>query len=512
MVEDAKGFVNLDEAMAAENADGEETFWKAIKAHPSAVWWSMVVSMCIIMEAYDIALVSNVIAQEAFRKKYGIYVNDSAGYQIRPAWQSSLLQAPVCGSFIGVLIGGSMVARWGFKKTLLALLFWMNLCIFIVFFSVDLPMLLAGQVLSGISWGAFSIIGPAFASELAPLALRSFLTVYIQLCWCAGQFICSGVNYVYRNNTTEWAYRIPFVVQFIWPAPLFFILLFSPESPWFLVRNGRYSEAEKVIDRIKPPGTKTTAETLSYMIRTCRIEAEQNSGVSWKDCFKGTDRRRTMIVTFIHVAANFSGVLLTNLGTYFFTVAGLDADKAYGLGLANTGFQFVGVLCSWVLIRYFGHRTIWIWGTAWNGLVLTLIGILACIPQTNTTRYAQGGLLILMTFSSGATVLPMLWAIVAETASLRLRTMSIGISRDIYYIFACTIGILNSYMLNPAAFNLIGKSAFLWAGSCVVIVVVSYYHLPECKHRSWRELDILFNRGTDARKFSSTKIELAEEK
>lgn len=71
---------------------------------------------------------------------------------------------------------------------------------------------------------------------------------------------------------------------------------------------------------------------------------------------------------------------------------------------------------------------------------------------------------------------------------------------------------VNSYMLNPAAWNLIGKSAFVWAATGGLLWTACYFGLPEMKNRTWRELDILFHRKVSARQFSKTEIGVEEDR
>jgi SP family general alpha glucoside:H+ symporter-like MFS transporter len=66
-------------------------------------------------------------------------------------------------------------------------------------------------------------------------------------------------------------------------------------------------------------------------------------------------------------------------------------------------------------------------------------------------------------------------------------------------------------MLNPTGWNLGGKCGYIWGGTATFCFVVAYFFLPELKHRSYREIDILFNRKVSARKFSSTKVDLDDE-
>lgn len=155
----------------------------------------------------------------AFQKKFGHFVSESAGYQVPASWQSGLAQAANMGSMVGIFIAAPCADRWGYKKTTLGGLVAMNALIFIMFFgelvgrsacrvvvgsparsgqqpgsltpltAESLPVLLAGQFLCALPWGAFVACAPAYASEVAPLRLRNILTLYIQFCWTAGQFV-----------------------------------------------------------------------------------------------------------------------------------------------------------------------------------------------------------------------------------------------------------------------------------------------------------------------------------
>ena len=52
-----------------------------------------------------------------------------------------------------------------------------------------------------------------YASEVCPVALRGYLTTYVNFCWGLGQTIGIGVIKSMLGRTDEWAYRIPFGLQ-----------------------------------------------------------------------------------------------------------------------------------------------------------------------------------------------------------------------------------------------------------------------------------------------------------
>jgi SP family general alpha glucoside:H+ symporter-like MFS transporter len=56
-----------------------------------------------------------------------------------------------------------------------------------------------------------------------------------------------------------------------------------------------------------------------------------------------------------------------------------------------------------------------------------------------------------------------------------------------------------------------GKCGFVWGGTATFTFILAYFFLPEMKNRSYRELDILFQRRVPARKFRGTEIGIQED-
>ena len=136
--------------------ESELTPLQAIKAYPMAIFWSLMVSMCVIMEGYDTILIGNFFAYPTFQHKYGNFVGVTkqtpSGYQVAPAWQAGVGQASGVGAFIGVLLNGYLVALFGQKRVLLCSLVLLASFIFITFFAPSIGVLTAGEVLCGLPW------------------------------------------------------------------------------------------------------------------------------------------------------------------------------------------------------------------------------------------------------------------------------------------------------------------------------------------------------------------------
>lgn len=207
------------------------------------------------------------------------------------------------------MLNGYFTPIYGHRKVQMVNLASMAGFIFIVFFAPNLPVLCVGELLCSIPWGVFATTGPAYAAEVCPLALRGYLTAYVNLCWAIGQLISAGVLKGLVNNTTQWGYRVPFAIQWIWPIPLFIAALLAPESPWFLVRAKRLDQAERSLERLSEKSANVDHKaTVALMVHTTKLEEEELLGTSYWDCFKGTNLPRTEIACMAFLSQITDGV------------------------------------------------------------------------------------------------------------------------------------------------------------------------------------------------------------
>lgn len=269
------------------------------------------------MEGYDVQLLANFYGYQAFRRKFGTYTGEENGWQISSQWQTGLNDISAVGNIVGALANGYLTAKFGHRKVLMGSLVFLSAAVFMVFFAPNIEVLLVGEFICNIPWGVFATTGPAYAAEVVPLALRGYMTAYINLCWCIGQFIASGVLKGLASNSTEWAYKIPFAIQWVWPVPLFIVALLAPESPWYLVRTGRLQDAKKSLTRLSQPEHNVDHDaTIALMIHTNELEKAEQEGVTYAECFKGTNRRRTEIAIMCFVSQVTAGAMLAYSGTF----------------------------------------------------------------------------------------------------------------------------------------------------------------------------------------------------
>ncbi|KAK4237895.1 sugar transporter-like protein [Achaetomium macrosporum] len=480
---------------------------QALRENRRAVFWSIMISMSIIMEGYDTILIGNFFAYPEFAKKFGVFYGGTTGWQVPVAWQTGLNMSSTVGAIFGGLMNGYLASRFGYRWVMIGAMGFLNAFIFVVFFAPNAAALVGAQILCGLCWGVFATLSPAYASEVCPTNLRGYLTTYVNLCWAIGQLLASGVLRGCLPIAGEMGYKIPFAIQWVWPLPLMVIAYLAPESPWYLVRRDRLDEAKKAIARLS--GEKTDDQIsaqLAMMVHTTRLEAEVTKGATYLDCFRGVDLRRTEICMVTFMGQILSGSSFAYTPTYFFTTAGMETYNAFNLGLGAKGMAFLGTVLSWWLISYFGRRTLYVTGMAILTVVLLIIGILD-VSAGSRGLWPSGGLCVFWLFTYSLTIGPLAYSIISETSSVRLRPLSVVLARTAYQVTNIVSQVLYSYMQHPAAWNFKGKSGFFWGGTAFIVFIWAYFRLPEIKGRTYEELDILFANKTPARKFAKSHVD-----
>ncbi|OAQ58889.1 maltose permease [Pochonia chlamydosporia 170] len=490
-------------------------YWEGFKLYRKGVFWSMFISLSIIMRAYDIEISGNFFALPAFQKHFGVdYGPEHGGYQIPARWQVAMSMGSLVGQIIGAYLIAYPMEKYGRKRTLAVCLIMTAILTFMQFFANSIGVLTASMYLSGVVWGGYCVIATTYASEVLPLSLRGFLTGYINLCYVMGQFIQTGVTRGFITRSDQWAYRIPFALQWLWPVVLLTGLPFAPESPWWLVRQNRFDDAERSLQKlVQRTSDVNPKDTLAMMVKTDMLERELEVGSRYSDCWKGTNRRRMEICILLFVIQNFSGNPV-GFATYFFEQIGLDSVQAFDMGVGLNGVGFVGTLLSAIPLIYLGRRSAYIFGLSFMVATLFTVALLCFAPNyaTDTSfRWAQATLLIVLQFIWQMTLGPLTYVVVCETPSTKLRSKTIAIATVIDALTGLVTSVIGPYLLNPGAAGIGAKIEFLYGGISVCSLIWCIFRMPETKGRTYEELDIMFERKIPARQFKSYKFESEDE-
>ncbi|KAI0171610.1 general substrate transporter [Pestalotiopsis sp. NC0098] len=499
------GKLNFElEENAAQGTASESrmTISQALKYYRTAVMWSLIVSMATIMESYMLILVNSFYAYPQFLQRFGERLADGS-YTISTTWQISLTMFNLVGMIAGVFLNGLLIDRFGYRLTMMCSHILLIGFVFIMFFAASVQVLLVGCLFLAVPCGVFAAATPGYAAEICPMVLRGYLTTFVNLGWVIGHLIAAGVLMAKLDDPSEWSWRLPLAIQWVWPPFLAVACWFAPESPWWLTRKGRTEEAMNVLDRIisAPEETVRKSDIVAMISHTIATERSVGVGSTYADCFRGTNRRRTEIAMISWGCQILPGFAIQNYITYFFTLAGLSPADSLKLALGNYSIAFVGTVLSWFVQRRFGRRDIYLTGLLVMVFPMALVGFLDLAPSSSSIRWAQAALLLVWFFCYGITIGPIPYAIAAEVGAVELRSKTISLGRNTYYLISILNTIVAPYMLNASAGNLRGKAAFPAAVFTLMLALWAFFRLPETKGLTPETLDRLFLAKVSARRF-----------
>ncbi|MCJ1314351.1 hypothetical protein MMC25_008032 [Agyrium rufum] len=499
--------ITLEQAQKATQKQHDLTLVQAMKLYRPAIGWSFLFSLGVITAGFDPQLVGTLVAIPAFQNKFGLLQPDGS-YIVQAQWQSAFNLGVPVGQVVGALGVGVPLERIGRRWTLACCCVITCIAVALQASSQNKPQILIAELVNGVVLGAYPVIAPTYISEVTPVVFRGVGAAFINLSFVIGQLVASGVLAGTQARMDRWSYDIPFLCQFIFPFIILALLPFCPESPWYLVRKNKMVEAEESLKRLMVVAEDAKVN-LAHIRLTTALELEERDTSSFADCFRGTDRRRTIISIMVYAIQPLVGnFLVIGYAVYFFELAGLETSNAFNLGVGLLAVGFVGTCLSWPVIAYMGRRSIYNYGLVILTVLVLLIGILDVVPNYNlATTWVQSSLMVVYNFFYDLTIGPLCFVIISETSSAKLRSKTIAISTTVNALInvACAVGI--PYALNPDQGNLRGKLAFVFFGAALPCLVWCFMCLPEIKGRTFDEIDLMFQRKVPTKQFKEYKFE-----
>lgn len=288
-------------------------------------------------------------------------------------------------------------------------------------------------------------------------------------------------------------------------------MLFAPESPAWLVKTDQVEKARDPLLRLSSGHVDEVEQTLALLMHTNAFERSMETAsdsVSYLDCFRGHNLRRTRVTCGAWLAQVFVGIWFGSNIIYFLQRGGLDENVSFNFGLGQQALALICTSASWFAMTNFGRRTLYLFGQTVMLVSLLVVGFLGIPKSSSTISWVSGAFLIVFVIAYQTTVGPVCYCFVTELPSARLRIKTVVLARIAYNLAALGANFLNPPILNPLARNLRGKGAFVWVGFCALTLVWSFFRFPETKGLSVAEIDALFERNVSGRKFSKTEVDV----
>lgn len=439
------------------------------------------------------------------------------GFQSMETWTSymgnpagAILGALVCalpfGLLLSIWVAHYISDKFGRKTAIYVAAVCTLIGIIIQTCAVNYASFLVSRLIIGCGIGFYMISAPALITEIAYPKHRPICVSFYNTTWYLGSVVAIWVTYgTHFMGSTQWSWRIPALVQCIFPILHIVFLRFVPESPRYLIAVGKKTEAEEILCKYHGGGNMEVAGAL-VAFEMNEIEAavagqKQAKDVPFSQFFK---TKGNLLRLFICVFMGYLqmctgiGVIAVYMNIVLETVGITSENEKLIITACLSIFNMVIACCSSFLTSYFRRRTIFL-SSLGSLLVFYVIWTIlsALTVESNFTNKALSRSVLGFTFISYAAYnvgfmgLPFVYLTEILPFSLRSKGLLI-------YTLAEELFLLYNGFVNPVAMDCIQwKYYIVFCVSIAVCFVLCYMFFPETRGYSLEEVGLLFGDEID---------------
>ena len=403
-------------------------------------------------------------------------------FDLSTKMEEVVVSVVLIGAMIGAILGGIIADRIGRRGTLV----WAG--VIFILGSILAPLapnvgtLIVARALLGFAIGFTSVTAPVYVSELAPPKRRGMLIGLYQFALTVGIAVADLVGYWLAGAQ---AWRLMFGIGAV-PAVIFLILILTvPESPRWLVAQGRVEAAERVLHSYTDTlGARLLLEDIHAGLQT---KVEQR----WKALWSPAVRGALLIAVGFTVLQQVTGInTIIYYGPRIFSLAGITSNKnAIFATLLVAIVNVLATVIALVLVDRIGRKPLLYAGV--GGMTISLFVLSVAFHNgaalgTSLGIVATVCLMVYITcfaFSMG----PIAWILVSEVFPLRVRGRGVA---------AATVGSgISNFLVSLTFLSLIQTAGnaltfAIYGAFCIVTLFFVRFVVPETKGRELEGISI----------------------
>lgn len=362
---------------------------------------------------------------------------------------------------------------------------------------------LAGRILNYAYIGMELSTCPPFQAEIVPAPIRGFAVGTYQTSMLLGGIIINSVCRGTSEMTTNAAWRIPQVLFYIVPSIIAFSIWFIPESPRWLLLQGREQDALESLRLLRSTGHDPNydpREELSLLKKS--LLEEQNQG-TYTDLFRGSNLKRTLIAMGMNFFIQATGSPFTAAyGTLF--VQSLNSFNAFDYSIMSSSINTFCCLVSILITDRVGRRPILLIGSALQ--VIWLFAMAGIGLRDNPTSIEKHAIIALTALSSASLCFswdPLNYIITTELPASRLRDKTQRVASFVNVATNFAFSFSTPYLLDQPYADLGSKVGFIFGGLAIASFFFAYFCVPEMKGRTLEEINWMFQDGVPIWRFGN---------
>ncbi len=387
--------------------------------------------------------------------------------------------ALLAGCVVGAATAGALSDRYGRRRILLLAAAIFALSAVAAAVPRNLIEFVAARFLGGLAIGVASVLSPLYIAEMAPADIRGRLVSINQFAIVIGILLAYFVSWILSGiGDSSWRWMFASAAL---PSAFFLVALLAvPESPRWLVKEGRAQEALAVLARVSGP------RHAQAQLEDIRLAVAEETGAV-TDLLKPGLRRPLVIAVTLAILQQITGVnTILFYGALIFTEHAGNQTASAAL-LANVvigATNFLFTIVALAVIDRLGRRALLMLASGGMAASLALLGLLFKLNPNAIFPILAVILVFVAFFAVGMG--PGVWVVMSELFPTRIRGRAMAIATVTLWL-ACTALTLTFLSL----VNAVGPSGAFWlyASICVFTYVFVWRVLPETKGRTLEEIE-----------------------
>ncbi|WOO86296.1 Hexose transporter 2 [Vanrija pseudolonga] len=479
--------------------------WDAVKKFRRVTLICAIAGFAAATDGYQHQMVASIVANKGFIRQFA-----AAGQaKINPSWVSSFGGIYSAGQVIGQFSIQFVADGFGRKMAMYTFIVGLIIAAIVECVSTVWWHWTIAKLIGGIAVGSVQATLPVYINELAPAQIRGFLVVTYSM-WFSFGTLCASLALKARADTNPMDWKTMIYSQFGMIGLGFLLVVFLPESPWWLVRKGKVERARAMLEKnFKGVAGYDVDAEVSIIAATIKVQHQWDVAAKAEGPFamlQGLNLKRFLIGSWPKVLQQFVGLaIFGSYSAYFFQLAG---NKDPFLVTVIMGcLSIAAVFIDSLLVDKIGRRRMTLIGFTGACTGMVLMAIVGCLDYA---RPSLGALLVFAgclanffnTFQSSTS-----YAYLTEMPELRFKARATGWGLAYCNLYAILINFTVPLMIQ--AWKV--KSAFFFVCLGIPGTVVAYFIMPESMGRSPAEIQEMFVDRVPLRKWKGYKTDVEKD-
>ncbi|XP_061508112.1 facilitated trehalose transporter Tret1-2 homolog isoform X1 [Anopheles gambiae] len=379
---------------------------------------------------------------------------------------------------------GYMMKLIGRKWSMLAMVLPLVLGWLLIIFAENVAMLMVGRFFLGVGGGAFCVAAPTYTAEIAQPSIRGTLGTFFQL------MVTVGILFVYAVGAGVDVQVLSIICGVI---PLVFgaIFFFMPESPYYFVEKGRYSEAASSLKWLRGAQYDENAEIEDLKQADEKVKAE---AIPMLVAFRQKATVRALAISlglmFFQQLSGINAVIFYNSAIFASANGGKEMSSA---SIIVGGIQVVATLLASVVVDKVGRRILLLVSDLMMAVSTILLAVYFQLKQDDPAKVDDLSWLAVLAvclfiamFSIGYGPVP--WLMVGELFANNVKAFASPVAGVFNWLLA--------FLVTKVFTNLkdaMGEAGVFWlfSGISLLGTVFVFLVVPETKGKSLNDIQRL---------------------